>query len=68
MVSKVLKEYEEILDDFGFVRVHKSHLININHVSKIKKNRGYYVVMKDNSEVPVSVRKKEKLVYILNSL
>jgi two-component system, LytTR family, response regulator len=68
MVSKVLKEYAEMLEDYGFIRVHKSHLININHLERIEKNNGYFVVMKDKAEVPVSVRKREKLVSILNSL
>ncbi len=55
MVSKVLKEYAEMLEDYGFIRVHKSHLININHLKRIEKNNGYFVVMKDKAEVPVSV-------------
>jgi two-component system LytT family response regulator len=58
MVSRVLKEYEEMLEEFGFIRVHKSHLVNINYLERLEKNRGCYVVMKDKTEVPVSVRKK----------
>lgn len=68
MVSRVLKEYDEMLEEFGFIRVHKSHLININHLERIEKNKGYFVVMKDKSEIPVSVRKRERLINILNSL
>jgi two-component system LytT family response regulator len=68
MVSRVLKEYEEMLEEFGFIRVHKSHLVNINYLERLEKNRGCYVVMKDKTEVPVSVRKKERLIQLLNSL
>lgn len=68
LVSKVLKEYDEILDGCGFIRVHKSHLININYLDRFEKNDGGYIVMKDKSQVPVSVRKKEKLMHILKSL
>ncbi len=68
MVSKVLKDYDEILDGCGFIRVHKSHLININFLDRFEKNSGGYIIMKDKSQIPVSVRKKEKLLHVLNSL
>jgi two-component system LytT family response regulator len=58
MVSKTLKEYESLLQDCGFLRVHNSHLVNISHIKRFAKPDGGYVEMDDNSEVPVSRRKK----------
>lgn len=57
--SKPIKEYEELLEEFSFARVHKSHLINLLHVKKYLKNDGGSVIMNDGSEVPISKTKKE---------
>ena len=62
LVSKPLKEYEELLEQCNFFRVHKSHMINLNHIEKYIKGKGGYVIMKDGSHVDVSVRKKEDLL------
>jgi len=64
MVSRTLKEFDELLSDVGFVRVHHSHLVNINHVFCFEKSESH-IVMKDDSIVPVSNRKKE---HVLESL
>jgi two-component system, LytTR family, response regulator len=62
MVSKNLKEYEEMLADCNFIRPHHSHLINITHMLSFEKRDGGSIVMKDKSMVPVSTRKKEELI------
>ncbi len=62
MVSKTLKEYEELLHDFDFLRVHQSHLINAAHVQRYIKGSGGYVKMSDDAIIEVSRRKKEQLV------
>ncbi|HRH66292.1 MAG TPA: LytTR family DNA-binding domain-containing protein [Bacteroidia bacterium] len=59
LVTKSLKEYELLLRPYGFVRIHHSHMININHIVKYVKGEGGYVVMVDGSTVDVSRRKKE---------
>ncbi len=59
MVSKTLKDYDELLTDYGFCRVHHSHLINLKFIKKYIKGEGGIVVMLDGSEVEVSRRKKE---------
>lgn len=59
IVSKTLKEYEELLTDFGFCRVHHSHLVNLKFIKKYIKGEGGTVVMADDTEVEVSRRKKE---------
>lgn len=52
--SKTLKEYEELLEDFGFYRVHQSHIINLNYVKGYRKTDGGFINMLDGSQVPVS--------------
>lgn len=62
LVSKPLKEYEALLEQCNFFRVHKSHMINLTHIEKYIKGKGGYVIMKDGSHVDVSVRKKDDLL------
>ncbi len=68
IVSKTLKEYEELLNEFSFFRVHQSHLINLNFVKRFEKADGGQLIMKDNSKVPVSFRKKEELMKIFKKM
>jgi two-component system LytT family response regulator len=59
LVSKTLKDYDELLTDFGFCRVHHSHLINLKFIKKYIRGEGGTVVMLDGTEVEVSRRKRE---------
>jgi len=59
VISRNLREIEILLVDCGFFRVHKSHLINMNHICKYTRGSGGTVTMSDNSNVEVSKRKKE---------
>lgn len=68
IMSKTLKEYDNLLSENDFVRIHRSHLININYIERFDKKNTGSVFMKDNSIVPVSVRKKERLIQMLNNL
>ena len=68
LVSKTLKEYDELLTEFGFIRVHQSHLINIDFIDRFEKRDGGYVVMKDRTSVPVSTRKRDELIGLLERL
>jgi len=61
LVSKTLKEFEELLEEYGFLRVHQSHLINTRKVQSIIKSDGGYIRMNDGSDVIVSRRKKESV-------
>lgn len=67
MVSRTMKEFDDLLLDVGFLRVHHSHLVNMNHLFCFEKAEGH-VVMKDESIVPVSNRKKDQLLELLNML
>lgn len=62
IVSRPLKEYDDLLQPFKFFRVHQSHLINLNHLQQFNKREGGSIKMKDGSEVPVSSRKREALL------
>jgi two-component system LytT family response regulator len=61
LISKTLKEYEDLLTEHGFERIHQSHLINLSYLKSYIKKDGGYVVMADNSNLPISQRKKERL-------
>lgn len=65
IISKTLKEVEELLQPFSFLRVHHSHLINPQQVSRYVKAEGGYIEMKDNSQVPVSRQRKEWVLEVL---
>lgn len=60
--SRNLKEMEEILADFPFIRVHHSHIVNLNEVEKYIKGEGGYLVMSDGSIINVSRSRKELLL------
>lgn len=65
LVTKTLKEYEDLLTSFSFQRVHHSHLINLKHLKEFVKTDGGYAVMSDKSQIPVSVRKRDDLMRAL---
>jgi two-component system, LytTR family, response regulator len=67
-VSKLLKEYENLLSGLNFFRVHNSCLINLAHVNRYVKGEGGYVVMCDGESVEVSRRKKPELLVKLSYL
>ncbi|UKN00492.1 LytTR family DNA-binding domain-containing protein [Paracrocinitomix mangrovi] len=61
LVTKTLKEFDKLLGDHGFIRVHQSHLINTAFIKEFIKSDGY-IIMKDGTKVPVSTRKKQVLM------
>jgi len=68
LVSKTLKYYADMLKEFQFLRVHQSHLINIKYIKEFIKSDGGYLILKDKSNIPVSVRKKNEVIETLNKL
>lgn len=68
LVTKTLKEYDGMLSDHGFIRVHQSHLINVQFLKEYVKTDGGYLVMTDGSEVPVSTRKKNAVMEMIGRL
>lgn len=68
LISKNLKEFENMLIESGFCRVHNSHLINIVHVLKYIKGEGGYVIMTNGHKVDISRRKKEEFIKLLSKI
>jgi two-component system LytT family response regulator len=66
MVSKNLKEYEDILPQKFFFRVHKSHLINIKKVKKYIRTDGYFAEMEGGSVIEIARRKKDEFLKAMN--
>lgn len=68
IISKTLKEYEDLLSEYGFERIHQKHLINLAYLKSYVKKDGGFVVMADNAQLPISARKKERLQELIKSL
>ena len=68
LVSKTLKEFEDMLKEFGFFRVHKSFLVNLFAISKFEKADGGYLVMENKDRVPVASRKRDQLLEMFDRL
>jgi len=66
-VAKTLREFEDILEGHAFLRIHHSHIINLNHLESYINKDGGYVIMDNNTTLPVSKRKKSDLLTILNN-
>ncbi|KAA1245021.1 LytTR family DNA-binding domain-containing protein [Aquimarina sp. RZ0] len=58
LASKNLKYYEALLEDFGFLRIHNSSLISREHIARISKSDGGYVVMDDGKKLSISKARK----------
>ena len=65
MVSTTLKDYEDILAESNFFRVHKSFLVNLKYVSRFEKAEGGSVVLEGDVKIPVASRKRDELVHLL---
>jgi two-component system LytT family response regulator len=59
MVAKTLKDFDDLLTDHGFFRIHNSHLINLSYIHSYQKGKGGYVVLADGTNLEVSTRRKE---------
>lgn len=68
LLSRSLKDFEEMLSPFQFIRCHHSHLISANAIVRFDKSDGGTLQLTDGTEIPVSFRKKEHIVDFLNRL
>ena len=68
MVSKHLKEYETLLAEHQFMRVHNSYVINLKEVKKYIKADGGYIIMSNDMHVSLSPRKKDELIEAMKKL
>jgi two-component system LytT family response regulator len=62
VASRTLKEIEELLEDHSFLRVHHSHLVNLNEIHRYVKGEGGYLVMTNEASIDVSRSRKEMLL------
>ncbi|NLU37433.1 MAG: response regulator transcription factor [Bacteroidales bacterium] len=62
LISRSLIEFEEILEGFGFIRTHKTHLVNQRHIKSFNKTDGCSLTMSNGQNVPVSRRRKEEIL------
>jgi len=65
IVSRTLKECEQMLGDYRFFRVHNSHLVNLDYIIEYMKGEGGIVKMIDGSHVDVSRRRKDEFLRVL---
>lgn len=68
LVSKTLKDFETMLDGYGFFRTHQSHLVNLNCIARFDRADGGELVLTNQSRVPVSVRKREELFRLFEGM
>lgn len=66
VVSKTLKEFEPILLENNFFRIHRSYIINLNCIAKYNKGKGGEVVMKDGAILEVSREKKDEFLKLFS--
>ncbi len=67
MVSKILKDFEEMLLPYNFLRIHNSHLINLNYIKKYIRKNGGQVMLQDGTVIEISRRKKEEFLKMIGS-
>lgn len=67
-VTKTLKYFADMLRPYGFLRVHQSHLVNLQCISAFIKTDGGYLMLKNGKSVPVSVRKKSEVIEVLDQM
>ncbi len=67
-VTKTLKYFSDMLKSYDFLRIHQSHLVNLQCISAFIKTDGGYLMLKNGENVPVSVRKKAEIIEILDKM
>ncbi|MBA6155447.1 response regulator transcription factor [Tenacibaculum sp. S7007] len=65
LVGKTLKYFADMLKELEFTRVHQSHLVNLQYIKEFVKSDGGYLVLKNKTTIPVSVRKKNEVLQLL---
>jgi two-component system LytT family response regulator len=68
VISRTLKDIEELLDRPPFLRVHNSYLVNLDYAIRYVKGEGGYLVLNNDISVPVSRSKKEELLKFITHL
>jgi len=66
--SKTIKWYEDLLLSMNFYRVHKSHVVNLNYMTKYVKGEGGFIVMEDGKEIDISRRRRPAFMETMRKL
>lgn len=67
LVTRLLKDFEDILTPYRFYRVHNSHLINLNYIQKYIRGEGGQVMLQNGDIVDVSRRKKDEFLRLITN-
>jgi two-component system LytT family response regulator len=67
LTAKTLKDFESLLENYRFERVHHGHLINLSHIKKYVNKEGGYIIMSDKSSIPISQRKKAYILKVIEN-
>lgn len=62
LVTKPLREIQELLEERGFLRIHRQYVINLDHIKKFIKGEGSYLVLTNGQSIPVSRQHRERLI------
>jgi two-component system LytT family response regulator len=68
IVSKTLKDYEEMLTECSFYRVHKSYLINLVHIKRFDRQDGGYIILTNGLKIPVASRKRDEMLGLMERM
>jgi two-component system LytT family response regulator len=67
-VTKTLKYFADMLKELGFIRTHQSHLVNLQYIKEFIKSEGGYIMLKNGSNIPVSMRKRAEVVETISTI
>ncbi len=62
VVAKVLKWFDELLSDKGFIRIHRSHLINISCINSYNNNNRHKIILQNQEQINISRRKRSSII------
>ncbi|WP_338877261.1 LytTR family DNA-binding domain-containing protein [Spirosoma sp. SC4-14] len=62
LLTRTLREVQEVLEERNFLRVHRQYVINLDHIKLFMKGEGAYLVMSNDVSIPVARNQKEKLI------
>lgn len=65
MVSRTLKDVEELLSSHYFYRTHKSYLVNLNYIKSYSRSENFGIFLDNNLWLPVSTRKNDEFIQML---
>ena len=62
LISKILRDIQETLEEPNFLRVHRQFLVNLDQISRYVEGEGNYLIMSNDTTIPVARNQKDKLI------